>query len=180
MGGFPLNAIWKSLLYMNEEVKRVLTPAPMIFFRSARKLSSYFVRVKLYSLERTVGSFHCKGKRFRTCHNVKETETFSSTTTGKTFEINPKLNCNNKCLVYLLTCKVCLKQYVGQRVEEFRYRWKNDGCNHQQYGTSMQQHLSEHFFEEGHHNFMEDVSITLTDKTDQSNPLLRKLMEDYS
>ena len=31
------------ILYMNEDVKRVFTPAPMISFRSARKLYSYSV-----------------------------------------------------------------------------------------------------------------------------------------
>ena len=38
----------------------------------------------------------------------------------------------------------------------------------------MQQHLFEHFSEEGHHSFLEDVSITLIDKTDPSNPLQRE------
>ena len=49
---------------MNEDVKSVFTPAPMISFRSARKLSSYLVRAKLYPLERTVSSVQCKGKLF--------------------------------------------------------------------------------------------------------------------
>ena len=31
------------LLYMDEEVKRVFIPGPMISFRSSRKLSSYLV-----------------------------------------------------------------------------------------------------------------------------------------
>ena len=52
-------------------------------------------------------------------------ENFTSTTTGKTLKINHELNGNDKCLVYFLTCNVCLKQYVGQTVEEFRYRWNN-------------------------------------------------------
>ena len=121
---------------MNEEVKSVFTLAPMISFRSARKLRSYLVRAKLYPLKRTVGSVQCKGKWCQTYHNVKETETFTNTTTVKTFKINHKLNCNDKCLVYLLTCNVCLKQYVGQTVKEFRYRWnnhKNNGRNYQEY-----------------------------------------------
>ena len=67
---------------MNEDGKNVFTAAPMISFRSARKLSSYLVRARLYPLERTVGSVQCKAKRFQTCHNVKETETFTSTTHG--------------------------------------------------------------------------------------------------
>ena len=69
---------------MNEDVKSVFTPALMISFRSTRKLSSYLVRAKLYPLERTIGSVHCKEKSCQTCYNVKETETFTSTTKGKT------------------------------------------------------------------------------------------------
>ena len=38
----------------------------------------------------------------------------------------------------------------------------------------MKQHLLEHFSEEGHNNFLENISITLIDKTDPSNPLQRK------
>ena len=98
---------------------KVYSPAPMITFGSARKLNSYLARAKLYSLERTVGSVQCKEKRCQTCRNVKETETFSSTPTGKTFKTNHKLNCNVKYLVYFLKCNVCLKQYVGQTVKEF-------------------------------------------------------------
>ena len=86
---------------MNEGVKNVFTPAPMISFRSARQVSSYIVRAKLYPLERTVGSVQCKRKRCQTRHNIKEAKTFTSTTTGKTYKINHKLNCNDKCLVYL-------------------------------------------------------------------------------
>ena len=42
--------------YMNEYVKIVFAPTPMISFRSARKRSSYLVRAKLYPLERKIGS----------------------------------------------------------------------------------------------------------------------------
>ena len=45
------------LLYMNEELKHLFTPDPMICFTSSRMISSYFVRAKLYPIERSVGSF---------------------------------------------------------------------------------------------------------------------------
>ena len=35
------------LLCMDQEVKKIYTPKPMVSFRSPRKLSSYIVRVKL-------------------------------------------------------------------------------------------------------------------------------------
>ena len=62
-------------------------------------------------------------------------------------------------------------------VEKFRCRWnnyQNNGRNYQEYGTCMQQHLSEQFSEEGHHNFLEDVSVKFIDKTDPSKSLQRE------
>ena len=74
----------------------------MVSFRRARKLESYLVRAKLYSLERSVGSFKCNGKQYQVRLNVTETKTFSSTVTKKEYKINHKFNCNDKCLIYLL------------------------------------------------------------------------------
>ena len=45
-----------NMLYMDEEVKNVFYSGPMVSFRSARKVSRYLVRAKLYPLEGTVGS----------------------------------------------------------------------------------------------------------------------------
>ena len=38
----------------------------------------------------------------------------------------------------------------------------------------MQQHLFEHFNSEGHHCFLDEISITLIDKTDPFEPLKRE------
>ena len=46
-----------NFLYMDNEVKKVFTPKPMVLFRSARKISSYLVKAKLYLEERTKGYF---------------------------------------------------------------------------------------------------------------------------
>ena len=82
------------LLYMNNEVKKIFTPKPMIFFRSARKMSIYLVRAKLYPEERTKDSFKSGSKRCEVCLNVNETSTFASTVTGETHIINHKFNCS--------------------------------------------------------------------------------------
>ena len=44
------------LLHMDQEVKTTFTPQPMVSYRSVRKLSSYLVRVRLYPIEKKVGS----------------------------------------------------------------------------------------------------------------------------
>ena len=140
-----------NMLCMDEEVKKVFYPGPMVSFRSARKVSSYLVRAKVYPLAGTVGSFKCKKSRCQVCLIVNETDTFTSTVTKKTYKINHKFDCSEKCLTYLLTCKKCLIQYVGKTVE-FRYRWNNYKNNSRNYDCNqpcMQRHLYEHYSSAG-------------------------------
>ena len=109
------------LLYQDESTKQVFTPPPMVFYRNARKLSSYLVCAKLYPLERKRGSYKCGSLRCLVCNNIKETDTFTSTVTGESFKVNHHLFCHGKCLIYLLTCKVCTKQYTGKISENLDY-----------------------------------------------------------
>ena len=107
---------------MNEELKHVFTPDPMVSFRSAKKVSSYLVRAKLYPVERSVRSFNCKRPNCQICAYVNETDRFTCTVTGETYKINHRFDCMEKCLIYLLTCNRCRKQYVDQTIDTFRYR----------------------------------------------------------
>ena len=90
------------------KVKKVFTLKPMISFCSGREGTSYLVRARLYLEERTKGSFKCGSKRCKVCQSVNETSTLTSLVAGETYIINHKFNCNENCLVYLLTCN-CYK-----------------------------------------------------------------------
>ena len=162
---------------MNDEVKKTFTPSPMISFPSSRKISSYIVRAKLYTLERTVGSYKCGKKRCEVCDVISETDTFSSAVTGKSSKINHNFNCNDKCLVHLATCKICNKQYTGQTTDSFRCRRNNYKSKSRKLDRNercMQEYLYSHLKSEGHNGFQEDASITLIDKTDGFDPRKRK------
>ena len=154
-------------------------PQPMVTLRSSRKLSSCLVRGKLYPLERVTGTGKCRGKHCAVCLNINETSTFTNWVTHVTHKINHKFNCNNKYLIYLLTCKEYSKQCVGQTIGDVRFRWNNHKDNNRKYQrseTCMQEHLFRDFSSPGHNEFLNDVSITFTDKTCPSDPLKR---EDY-
>ena len=137
------------------------------------------VRAKLYKEQRSNGSSKGRSKRCEVCLNVNETSTFASTVTGETYIINHKFNCNDKCLVYLLTCNCCKKQYVGQTIDEFHFRWNNYETNcrkHQRSKSCMEQHLYDHFCSSNHNCFISYVSVTIIERTDPSDPHKR---EDY-
>ena len=122
-----------NLFYMNDEVKDTFTPGLMLSFRTSQKLSSYLVRTKLYPLERTVGCRKCSNKRCEVCENVQNSDTFRSSVTSERFEINHQLTCDDKCLVYLSTCKTCSKQYTAETTDQFRLRWNNYKSNNRKF-----------------------------------------------
>ena len=120
-------------------------------------------RAKLYPIHRTVGSFKCTKKRCEVCKNVNITDSFTSLVTQNMYKINHKLNCDDKCLIYLLTCKQCRKQYVGETTDTFQKRWNNYKNNARKFlrrESYMQEHLFEHFQRPGHTGFIENVCIT--------------------
>ena len=80
------------------------------------------MRAKLYPLHRKIGSKKCAKNRCEVCDYVTDTDTFTSTVTGESFKINHQLNCDDRCIIYLLTCKQCQKQYTGDTAGDFRYR----------------------------------------------------------
>ena len=164
---------------MNDEAHKVFSPKPMISYRSVRKLSSYLVRAKLHPVDRTFESFKCTKKRREVCKNINITDSFTSSVNQNTYKINHNLNCDDKCLIYLLTYKEYRKQYVGETTYAFHKSWNNYKSNARKFliGEScMQRHLIGHFQSPEHTGFIENVCITLIDKTDS---FISTKHEDY-
>ena len=102
----------KNQLYADEQVKKVFSPAPFVFFRSTRNLKSYLVKSKIYPLERKVGSEKCNSKPCLVCL-IKSLWNghFKSFQTKGEYKINLLISCNDKCIIYLLSLKVCGLRY---------------------------------------------------------------------
>ena len=157
-------------LYADPEVRSVFTPLSIASFRSVRNLRSHLVRSKLYPQDRKIGSSKCNSPRCLTCNKIKEYDTFTSHVIKETFKINQHFTCNSKCLIYLFSCKVYGKQYVGSTTDKFRYNHKNCQRKAEREEDHMQKCLHDHFFSGDHDGLLNNVEITLIDKTDPSNP----------
>lgn len=68
----------------------------------------------------------CNNSRCLTCPDFCTNILFKSTVTAKRYEVvapeNSVFNCRTRNLVYLLTCKQCLAQYVGETKQQFNIR----------------------------------------------------------
>lgn len=69
-----------------------------------------------------VGCFRCGKPQCKTCKIMIECQNFTSRTTGETFSINSKINCDSKNLVYLYSCNLCRRQYVGETRQDLKAR----------------------------------------------------------
>ena len=108
------------LLYQDESVKRVSTLPSMVSYRSARKLSSYLVRAKLYPLQRKRGSYKCGNLRCLVSNNIEETDTFTSTVTSPAGIYLFKVNNRNT----RTRCEICSKLTINTPE---RRHWRRSG-----------------------------------------------------
>ena len=79
--------------------------------------------------------------------------------------------------MYSLTCNICKKQYTDQTTDNFRCRWNNYKSKSESFKRGekcIQKHLYKHFENKGYTEFLDDVSITLIDKTGGYNPTKRE------
>ena len=53
---------------------------------------------------------------------MKESETFTSTFTGKTYKMWNRFTCYSSYVVYLITCSKCQAQYVGKSTNTMMQR----------------------------------------------------------
>ncbi len=71
--------------------------------------------------------FSCKKTRCVTCPNMKSAfKFFTSTVTKRIHVVNPRhskvLSCNSDNIIYLITCKRCEVQYVGETLQMLKKR----------------------------------------------------------
>ena len=106
-------------------------------------------------------------------HILHQGDTFESSNTGKQLEDYFSFNCNIRN-VYLLTCKMCKKQYVGSTITKFKSRFNYCKSNVKLYGKGqrcfIQEPLTEHFFSNNHHGFHNDIKVHAFDYCDLNHP----------
>ena len=81
--------------------------------RQPPNLGRLLTRAKFTNKVVDGGSFKCNDPRCANCKYINETKVLRITSTGKTFEIKPRLTCKSSNILYAITCNGCNQQYVG-------------------------------------------------------------------
>jgi len=68
------------------------------------------------------GAGPCNSTRCLTCEIVPSCHNFTSSCSDVSYAINSKLSCESSNIIYLYTCKLCAKQYIGETGWPLRHR----------------------------------------------------------
>ena len=160
------------VLTRREDHQNVFPKVPMVSYRRAKSLQDILVRAMVKNVNNEPNI--CKGcdgrKDCEVCGILKKGSNFSNKDKTRTFDIRKgTLHCNTELCIYLLTCKICEKQYVGKSKPRFRIRYNNYKTKFRKYyfarkdGTLKdldepipQAHLFEHFANHIGDNFLDE------------------------
>ena len=134
-----------------------LRPKFVQLYKRSPNLRDLLVRTKLRDCTKRQdktpsGIYKCNHPRCLTCPFLQEGQnkyTFSATKEER--HINDTLNCKSKNLIYLIECKKCAKQYIGETKRQRNERFGEHRCsilNHHHLINPTP--VSTHFNQPGH------------------------------
>lgn len=149
---------WKKLIIQNEcfKDKRIIAA-----FSRNRNLGELLVPRKpkhILHTDEQVGSSKCNSKTCKACKHITVTKTYTSTHTRRQYNIARSYNCKSTNIVYLITCSLCKKQYVGETQRKLSERLADHRSNIR---THKNTPIANHFNLPGHS--VDNVQITPID-----------------
>ena len=120
----------------------------------------------------------CGKMRCRTCLNIQSTTTYTSTTYNHTHQLKFSLNCQSSNIIYLIHCKRCSLQYIGETGTKLRERVNNHrSCIKLNTKLLNKTPISIHFNSPNHS--MDDFTITPLESMTEDSKSDRLERETY-
>ena len=172
-----LNAVLKKnlpILYSNDKMVEVFKNPPMAAFKRPRNLKDMVVRTKLKNPLPNGGFRTCSDTRCLLCKHSSDADDFSSPITGRTYKIFANTSCRTDNCVYLINCKFCQKQYVGE-TGDLRRRINNHRSTIKT--KKIKEPVGEHFNLDDHK--WEDMMVLVIDHNPNWTDAERKNKEKF-
>ena len=164
-------------------LREVFPAPPLTAYKVNRNLGTFLIRARIprpapirdYRVKN--GMHRCK-KNLRgcpVCYFVLETRMMKATATDAIVEIRGDLNCQTSGIIYCITCKKCMMQYIGTSKLTAQARLS------QHAGYIRNKHLNQptgkHFNGRGHS--LSDMSFVILEKVFSKDVLLREERESH-
>nr|XP_022316718.1 uncharacterized protein LOC111120285 [Crassostrea virginica] len=172
-----LNSILKQnlpILHSNKRMVEVFKEPPLAAYRRPRNLKDMVVRTRLDNPLPNGGFKTCSDRRCLLCKHSSDTVSFNSPVTGRCYRILGSLSCQTDNCIYLISCKVCQKQYIGE-TGDLRRRINNHRSTIKT--KKINEPVGEHFNLEGHK--WEDMTVVVIDHNPRWTDAQRKSKEKF-
>ena len=145
-------------LHQSKRMKKCIPSPPLVSYRKPRSIKDHLVRSRLDNPMPVCSFSTCSNKRCKLCPKSQATSTFISTNTGHEYKILTNVSCKSKNVVYLITCRVCKKQYIGETEDGLNMRINN----HRSSITTKKMHLpvAQHFNLD-HHSWEDMIVVPI-------------------
>jgi len=149
------------LIRNDPHLQKTFEEQPLTALRNNKNLAKYLIRADLKAppnsntrYELTLPHHYftnyctpCTHTQCMICPFFKPTAAIQSTSTKQIYPITDHYTCTTPGVIYLITCKTCNKQYVGQTGQNLRLRFRHHR-NHlsQHTGRPIYRHFAQHNF----------------------------------
>ena len=161
----------------DQRLKEIFPEPPLVAYKRPPNIKDKMIRSRVPPINNPRPKRNNPG--MKKCYNcgicpyVKEGNSVKATSNNYKIDINTNVNCSSKNIIYLLGCKKCSQQYIGESERTLRERF----AEHKGYVSTrnFSKTTGMHFNEKGHS--VSDMTITIVEKLFNQNPLFRKERE---
>ena len=164
------------ILHISNRMQLAVPNLPLVAYRRARNLKDLLVRAQIRPPQQEYkGTSRCGRPRCKTCSLVRTGVRFCSTTTKESFTAKVTATCKSDNVVYLIQCKRCGKQYVGETENPLHLRM--NGHRSDYYRKLPDKPVAMHFNTSGH--TFNDATVMVIEQMGVANSTYRKNRESY-
>ena len=165
------------ILHASQRLEKAIPNPPLVSFRRPRNLRNLLVRAQVPTPAPPTlnGNAPCNSRRCKCCKEIETCNTFKSKNTGRKYDIKATLTCKSKNLVYLISCKRCGLQYIGETENALHIRM--NGHRSDIRTKKLDKPVAAHFCQSDHS--AEDLEVRGIEKIHENNTDRRKRRESY-
>ena len=149
--GLVINKYWDLLqLSQSASVNSVHAYKPILAFKRPKNLRDYLVHSSFVD-ETHHFSQTCDRRRCSHCKNIIKTDVFTSRGTQASFKMRFSTSCTSQNVIYLVECKRCNMQYIGQTNQQVSRRMNSHRFDINTYdGQGYATNVALHFNSDSH------------------------------
>ena len=164
-----------SILHVSERLQRAFLKPPLIAFCRLKNLKDLLVQASLTSMSQLEpGNLSCGAARCKACPMLLGMDAFSSHTTGERFKVVVRPSCKFSSVIYLITCRRCGQQYLGEMGWPLHYRMNGHGSDIMHRRTKVSP-VAAHFSNDSHSQA--DMTVIVIDQMYNHDPFLHMTWE---